>query len=146
MEQKTADHLIDLKKRIIDPYITFPSSNNKLTLNVESTDGSESFLLDINRAGSIKISRCTFQERYSVTIALIRLDLDESKPHQNPDGTVIKGPHIHIYKEGYGDRWAYLLREMSPCPFSNTSNLLTAFIEFCSYCNINSIPEIQGSL
>ena len=113
---------------------------------MQSADGSEAFLLDINRAGSIRISRCTFQERYNVTIALVRLDLDENKPHQNPDGIVIKGPHIHIYKEGYGDRWAYLLSEISPCPFSNTSDLLTSFTEFCNYCNIGSIPAIQGSL
>ena len=146
MEQKIADYLINLEKRIVNPYILFPFANNKLTLEVQSIDESESFLLDINRAGSIRISRCTFQERYRVTISLIRLDLDASKPHQNPDGIVIRGPHIHIYKEGYGDRGAYLLSEIDPCPFSNPSDLLTSFTEFCSYCNISSIPAIQGSL
>lgn len=146
MEQGTADYLISLEKRIVEPYASFPSSNEKITFNVQSLDGSEAFLLDINRAGSIRISRCTFQERYNITIALIRLDLDENKPHQNPDGAIINGPHIHIYREGYGDRWAYPINELDPCPFSNTSDLLTSFIEFCGYCNIGSIPDIQGSL
>ena len=146
MEQSTVNYLIKLNKRIVDSCISFPFSNDKLTINVQSIDGSETFLLDINRAGSIRISRCTFQERYNVTIPLVRLDLDESKPHQNPDGQVIKGPHIHIYKKGYGDRWAYLISDINPCPFSNTSDLLTSFIEFCSYCNISNIPAIQGSI
>ena len=83
MEQGTADYLISLEKRIVEPYASFPSSNEKITFNVQSLDGSEAFLLDINRAGSIRISRCTFQERYNITIALVRLDLDENKPHQN---------------------------------------------------------------
>lgn len=146
MEQITADYLIGLEKRIVEPYVSFPSSSEKNTLNIQSLDGSETFLLDINRAGSIRISRCTFQERYNITIALIRLDLDENKPHQNPDDAIIKGPHIHIYKEGYGDRWAYPITELNPCPFSDTSDLLTSFIEFCAYCNVSTIPDIQGSL
>lgn len=146
MEQSTADYLMQLEKRIVEPYISFPSSSSKLVLNVQSSDGNELFLLDINRAGCIRISRCTLQERYGTTISLLRLDLDESKPHRNPDGVIITGPHIHIYKEGFGDRWAYLLDEISPCPFSNISDLITTFTEFCSYCNIKDIPAIQGSL
>lgn len=146
MEQSTADYLISLEKRINDSYISLPLVNDKLTLNVQSIDGNETFLLDVNRAGSIRLSRCTFQERYSVTIILVRLDLDDGKSHQNPDGKVIRGPHIHIYKEGYGDRWAYLLSEIDSFSFSNTLDLLTSFTEFCSYCNISNIPAIQRSL
>ena len=28
-------------------------------------------------------------------------------PHTNPDDQIIGGTHLHIYKEGFDDRWAY---------------------------------------
>lgn len=145
MEQQIADYLIKLEKRITDQFIIFPSANSKLALNVQSVDGSEAFLLDINRSGMIKISRCTFQERYEVNIGLVRLDLDNNKPHRNPDDTVINGPHIHIYKEGYGTKWAYPITSLTECPFTLGADFITIFIEFCEYCNIKNIPNIQGS-
>ena len=144
MDQETADYLLKIEKRILNKSILFPLPNNKLTLNVKSLSGNEIFLLDINRAGIINISRCTFQERYNETI-LIRLDLDKNKLHKNPDNKIIKGPHLHIYQKDFGDRWAYSLSEMNPCPFSDISDLHTSFIEFCRYCNINNIPAIQMS-
>lgn len=145
MKQNIADYLIGLEKRIVDTYISFPTANNKLTMNVQACGENESFLLDINRVGKIKLSRCSFQERYNVTEGLVRLDLDETRKHANPDGTMVVGPHIHIYKEGYALRWAYALDTIDACPFTNISDLTTTFAEFCKYCNIKEIPAIQGS-
>ena len=146
MKQDFARYLMNLNKKIVEPHISFPTPNAKLTLNVESLDGSETFLLDINRSGRISISRCTFQERYGVVDILVRLDLDKYKQPQNPDGTIFMGPHIHIYREGYGDRWACLLSDFEAYRFSSSDDLLTSFTEFCDYCNIKTIPAIQGVL
>lgn len=32
--------------------------------------------------------------------------VDSQKQHFNPDGTKITGPHLHLYKEGYAEKWA----------------------------------------
>ena len=148
MEQSTADYLIGIEKKITEAIISFPQNNAKLSLDVKSVCDDEEFLLDINRTGIIQLSRCTFQERYNTTIGLIRLDLDKSKPHKNPDGEVIVGPHMHVYRKGYELRWAYLLQNLSmdSCLFKNTDNLVTAFLDFCNYCNIITVPSIQGSM
>ena len=145
MKQNTADYLMGIKKKIVEPSILIPATNEKTTLNVQSLDKSEMFQLDINRAGCIKISRCTMQERYGIITPLVRLDLDETKKHQNPDQSIVVGPHLHVYKEGYGDRWAYALSDLNCCPFTNITDLMITFMEFCKFCNIEEIPVMQGS-
>jgi len=144
MDQNTANFLMALEKKIVEVDIIFPSNNTMLSINAISLDDNERFLIDINRKGLIKLSRCSFQERFCTTEGLVRLDLDESKTHRNPDDQIIAGPHLHVYREGYGLRWAYALKDLSPCPFKVQSDLVSIFIEFCNYCNITTTPIIQG--
>ena len=61
--------------------------------------------------------------------------------HTNPDGKSLTGSHLHLYREGYGDRWAYPV----PAQFTNLANLLLTVDEFMKYCNIVEAPIIQGS-
>ncbi|WPX08072.1 DUF6978 family protein [Anaerocellum danielii] len=141
IEQALADYLIRTEKIILEKKINFPIVNTSLTLNVICVDNnSEKILIDINRKGTLKLTRCTYHKRYQTNITLIRLDID-TKPHRNPDGTKVGPTHIHIYKEGYGDKWAYPLDEFD-C-FSNTDDLVQAFIDFCKFCNIKEIPIVQ---
>lgn len=37
-------------------------------------------------------------------IPLVRID--NAAQHLNPDGTIIRGPHLHWFKEGHGVAWA----------------------------------------
>lgn len=140
--QETADNLIKMEKYIMDSQIIFPKAADFVKLDVVSSDGKEKFLLDINRKGTLKLTRCTYQKRYMTNIHLVRLDID-TKPHRNPDGTVISPSHIHIYKEGWGIKWAYPLDEFKEITFTNLSNLTHTFLEFCKFCNITKIPSIQ---
>ncbi|KJU85379.1 prophage protein [Candidatus Magnetobacterium bavaricum] len=39
-------------------------------------------------------------------IILLRLCFG-GHPHRNPDDTEISSPHLHRYREGYADKWAY---------------------------------------
>jgi hypothetical protein len=98
-------------------------------------------MLDVTR-GQIKLTKATFQNRVRAVIILIRLDL-AGPPHRNPDGVEIPCPHLHIYREGYGDKWAI------PAPlaiYSNTLDLFSTFETFMQECNITGPPRIQKGL
>lgn len=142
INQELADYLIREEKSIIERSITFPFKNENLILNVVCNNNNmEKLLIDINRKGTFKLTRCTYQNRYQLSIPLVRLDID-TKPHRNPDNTIVSPTHIHIYREGFMDRWAYPLDEFDV--FRNTNDLIQTFLDFCEYCNIKCIPIIQG--
>ena len=77
-----------------------------------------------------------------MTDILFRLDID-GPPHENPDGTDVPCPHLHVYREGYADKWAF---PIIPAQFSDTTDLHRSFIEFLHLCKVHDLPEIQGSL
>ncbi|MCL2137758.1 MAG: hypothetical protein FWH40_09660 [Coriobacteriia bacterium] len=145
LSQSEADYLINMDKELNESVI-IPMQGNKASYNAMSLSGREKFLLDINRTGVIKLTRCFFQERYQSNDILVRLDLDKSKPHKNPDDKIIIGPHIHIYREGYGISYAYLLSDLVGYHFTDIDNLLQTIVEFCEYCHIETHGNIQGSL
>ena len=142
LEQARADELIAMAKRLVDTsQIRFPGAGDFLQLDVKSDDGRESFIFDVNRKGRLKLSKCTYQERYAVVEILIRLDID-GPPHQNPDGAELPCPHIHIFREGAGTKWSYPL----PPEFTDTSDLVKTLREFLRYCNVSEVPPIQKSI
>ncbi len=71
-------------------------------------------------------------------IILARLDLG-GPPHRNPDGQEILCPHLHLHREGYGDKWAYPL----PVDFTNPNDAWLILNEFMDYCNIVDKPDIR---
>ena len=93
--------------------------------------------------------------RYRGIIILVRLDID-GHPHTNPEvndvpllylvpynGQTIQCPHLHLYVEGYMDKWAI------PAPaneFLNTKDLYQTLEDFFRYCNIIEPPIIQRGL
>jgi len=75
-------------------------------------------------------------------VVLVRLDFG-GHPHRNPDGEEILSPHLHIYKEGYGDKWAI------PVPtdrFPNMDDLWKTLEDFMRFCNITEPPFIEKGL
>lgn len=135
--QSEAEYLLKILKKLVDKQtITFPQSGEYKGLDVISVERKEKFIIDINRAGRINISKCTYQKRYQKEAILLRLDIN-GPPHTNPDGETFVCPHLHIYKEGYGDRWAYQL----PSDFSN-SDLINKLIEFLEYCKITNVGDL----
>ena len=72
----------------------------------------------------------------------MRLDL-AGPPHRNPDGQEIACPHLHIYRQGYGDTWAYAaLADRYP----DTQVLSSTLAAFMQHCNITDPPDIQKGL
>jgi len=140
LTQAEADALMAMVKRLVNKAtIQFPLLGDMLQLDVISDDGRESFIIDINRKGKVKATKCTYQERYRVIEILVRLDVD-GPPHDNPDGTTIPCPHLHIYREGFADKWAI---PVPPKQFADTADLVKTLREFLDYCNLREVPAIQ---
>src|SRR5690242_11611333 len=106
LTQDEADTLLALEKHRADTNTYFyPGPGTSLIIPLISADRREPFLLDINRK-YIYIHRATYMNRVRTIIILARLDI-EGPPHQNPDGIDIPTPHLHLYREGFHDKWAF---------------------------------------
>jgi hypothetical protein len=141
LSQIEADRLIGLEKMRVDTKIwLFPKPGDIVHVPLSSTDKKESFILDVRR-GRIAL-KATYQERAFVVVPLIRVDIG-GPPHRNPDDVEVPSPHIHIYREGYGDKWAH------PLPageFRDPSDLWETLLDFMAYCKIVDTPDFQKSL
>src|ERR1035441_5894404 len=103
--QSEADSLMAMEKLFVDENDwTFPAAGGRIGLALTSLDKRENFMLDVTRA-QIKLTKATYQNRVRQAIVLMRLDLD-GPPHRNPDEAEIPCPHLHIYREGFGDKGA----------------------------------------
>jgi hypothetical protein len=140
--QGEADALIAMEKHRIDnKEWSFPGPGEAFAIPLTSGDKRENFLLDVTR-GRIKLTKATYQNRVRQALILMRLDLD-GPPHRNPDDEEIPCPHLHIYREGYGDKWA------QPAPhtiYPNPADLFSTFEAFMRHCNITTPPIIQRGL
>jgi hypothetical protein len=141
--QAEADALIVMAKRCADErqQWLFPAPGDRIAIALTSIDRRENFMLDVTR-GQIKLTKATYQNRARAAIILMRLDLD-GPPHRNPDGEEIPCPHLHVYREGFGDKWAF------PAPaerYTNTLDLFLTCYAFMQHCNITEQPNIQRGL
>jgi len=140
--QSEAEALIAMEKhRASDDRYSFPLGGRSVSIPLQSVDKREQFLLDISR-GLIDLGRGKYQNRARQVVVLVRLDFGGS-PHRNPDGEEIGSPHLHIYREGFGDKWAI------PLPadrFPRTANMRGTLDDFMQFCNITLPPNIESGL
>ena len=142
LTQSEADALLAIPKRLRGSgVVRFPRPGRGERFDLESLDGRERFHLDISR-GRIKLSKRTHQTRARHTVILARLDL-EGPPHRNPDGTEVGGNHLHIYRQGYADKWAY---EPPSGSFSDLTDLWLTLMDFLDYCAIQTPVDGQQEL
>lgn len=97
--------------------------------------------MDVSRS-QINLAKVTHQNRARQIVVLMRLDIGGA-PHRNPDGEEIPCPHLHIYREGFGDKWAVLAPEAH---YSNLDDLYRTLEDFMPHCNIVEPPKIQPGL
>jgi hypothetical protein len=103
LTQEGADQLIAMEKvRGDDQQLYFPASGDSICAPLTSLDQRDVFLLDVRRE-RINLSKATYQNRSRKVVVLVRLDI-EGNPHRNPDGAEIPTPHLHVFREGYGDK------------------------------------------
>lgn len=142
LTQSEAHMLIAMEKHRADKQRrAFPMAGQSLIAPLQSVDGREQFFLDISR-GRIDLRRGKYQNRARQVIVLVRLDFG-GPPHRNPDDEEIPCPHLHVYREGYGDKWAM------PIPvdqFPKLDDLWATLEDFMTYCNITQPPYIERGL
>lgn len=142
ISQDEADELIRMDKQYTgEPQRDYPGPGGKLQMECESVDGGERFYLDVYR-GRIALKKATHNMRVRTAIPLLRLDLNAS-PHRNPDGERVGRTHLHVYREGYGDAWAY---EVPDDAFGDLDDLLRTLNDFMRYSNITQQPAINPHL
>ena len=95
-----------------------------------SEDGRDEFILDV-ATSSIKLSKITLQNRARTTAILARLDID-GPSHRNPDDFEIPCPHIHLFREGFNDKWAFTVPSAHFSDLSDRVKTLEDFLRFCS--------------
>lgn len=141
LTQAEADALLATAKRRTDETVwRLPGHRGKIAVPLEDFTGREAFILDISRGG-ISLERRTFQTRARHTVILARLDF--GSPHRNPDDEEIGVPHLHLYREGYGDKWA------QPVPASHFPNIgdpWRTLQDFMTFCHVVERPDIQRDL
>jgi hypothetical protein len=139
--QAEADALLAMKKVEQHPkQHRYPNPGGKLQIDLIEENGKELFKLDISR-GRVDLSKSTYQTRGRQTIILARLDW--GAPHRNPDGEEVGVPHLHLYREGFGDKWAFPL---PPEHFPNPTNPWSQLDDFIRMCNITRTLLIKREL
>ena len=140
--QTEADALIAMEKVKVDNNeYEYPSLGGRITVPIASRNKRENFLLDISRM-KIDLLKGSYQNRAFQIIVLVRLDFG-GQPHRNPDGQEIHSPHIHVYREGYGDKWAFTVPRNI---FVNMNDLWQTLQDFMKYCKIVEQPNIVKGL
>ncbi len=142
LTQPEADALLAMPKvRENDTIHLFPVGGSGLIVPLMAQDRTENFLLDISR-GRIDLQKAKYQNRGRQIVVLARLDL-HGAPHRNPDEVEVPCPHLHIYREGYGDKWA------TPAPVSSfpaPHDLWQSLQDFMAFCHIVQPPHIDRGL
>ena len=142
LTQAEADALIAMEKhREDDQAWDYPAFGGSISIPLVSADKRESFMLDVSRGG-IDLLKGTYQNRARQVLVLLRLDLGGG-PHRNPDGEELRCPHLHVYREGYGDKCAIPLPQSA---FPHLSDLFQTLEDFMRYCNITRPPMIERVL
>jgi hypothetical protein len=142
LTQQEADALIALEKRRIDDRTwDYPGTGGSITVPLISTDEREEFLLDIRR-NRIDLLKGTYQTRARHVIVLVRLDFG-ARPHRNPDGEEIGSPHLHVFREQFGDKWAFA---PPPDRFQDLNDPWRVLSDFMNYCAIVDQPDIRKGL
>ena len=55
----------------------------------------------------------------------------------------IGSPHLHLYREGFGDKWAF---PVPPKHFSNLADPWLTLEDFMRFCNVTEPPFIRRGL
>lgn len=150
----TIKKYINELKEFEKEHIYLPKIFEKKSYEATGLMTREKYYIDINRKSyTLNRKKLSAQNRVISDTILLRLDID-SKPHENPDGTLVGTKHIHVYQEYFGMSFAYELDDpklhqmFSSFDFNrlNSSDLVDLFISFCDLCNIKEPEQISDSL
>jgi len=119
-----------------------PTENETLSCILD-TSTKEIFQLNISRKNTLELVRKSKVQGSYYKEPLVRVEVD-APPHTNPDLEIVGRNHIHIYREGYGMRWAYPLESFHHVYFKQPFEFVVLFDDFCQYFHITSDSHLQG--
>ena len=120
--------LKEFKER--DPLIL----NDRWSREITAPVTGDNFMLDFYR-GRIEFKKFSLNKRYRKTVVLVRYCSHGS--HTNPDDTRFDGPHLHLYREGYDDKYAVDVVTIGATSSSSVAEVLEKFL---AYCKIKPVP------
>jgi hypothetical protein len=142
LSQAEAEILMVMEKhRADEEHYDFPGTGGNLIIELVSADRRERFFLDVSR-GRIDLAKGKYQERARMVSVLARLDFGGA-PHRNPDDEEIACPHLHLYREGFGDKWAFPLPKEN---FGAPADRWRTYQDFLRLCNITQPPHVERGL
>lgn len=146
--------LIECKKLVDGTKIdyTAPAPGKKISIQLYAPDiPKDRFFLDVSegaRSSAISLSilpgRKTSLQTRDSSLPLVRVDIGEHLAHTNPDGTVLKGSHVHIAHTRYGACVAYpLASEAGIMVAGADTSIIGVFESFRAFCNIDPNLTLQ---
>ena len=129
LTQSEANALIAMRKfHVEERDWHYPGPGDSLSIPLQSRDRSERFKLDLYQ-GFVSLSKRTYQTRGRQVIVFVRLDLG-GRPHRNPDGRLVPYPHLHLFREGCGDKFAIPVPSSDFSDLDNNGTTLREFMEY----------------
>lgn len=105
LTQAKADELIALAKEAVrKDVLTWLQNKSEEEFLIATTDKDLQFILSFKRNPFEVKAHLRTRDRH---ISLARID--NAAQHVNPDGKILRGAHIHWYREGDGLAWAELI-------------------------------------
>lgn len=145
LTQAEADRLIDVEKRfLVERPVVLPAPGKWWYGDLISVDRREEFRLGIfrGRLGHARYTAILISHSQSNAV-LVRLDVGVLGVHPNPDGTRVAGSHLHLYREGYDDKFAY---PIVGYPFSDPDDIVKGINDFFLFCKVVAPPPIWPRL
>jgi hypothetical protein len=149
LSQSEADGLLRTPKLFKDDIVLeMPQTETGLFEHIlVSQNKKEEFILNYGRYGrdSLKLK---YQTRAREVVVLARLDIS-GRPHRNPptevypEGEFIDGPHLHLYREGFDDKFAFSLAQIEGLIINDFNNGIEVLESFLRFCAVDNIPHIQ---
>lgn len=130
-----------------------PGANLRIPL-LSPSFPEERFSLDIHEGKrnssvilEIEVARKTTVQTRKASLPLVRVDIDDESEHTNPDGTIIRGSHVHLASSEYADRFAFPLEsEIGKTIVGSTSYIPEIFESFKLFCHIQNDLTINWNL
>lgn len=153
LDQSEADRLLAMPK-VFAAEVAVVDFPNVQAFEVEyplsGVGNREQFSLDLER-GNRKRARLKFQTRSRKIYIIARVDI-EGRPHRNPVDAIhrpnerLTGTHIHLYREGFADRVAYLPEDLPKLVAPADNNDVSWLVAFLRFCNVVELPQIQEGI
>ena len=142
LTQQEGDALLQMEKiNVGAAEIDLPDLGGSIELKFSGNEGHEEFIINFAKH-SINLLKRNHHLRGRKVIGIARLDLF-GPPHRNPDGAEIGPEHIHLYREGFGLKWAY---DIPANDFTNLQDTHQTLEDFMRYCHVTQPPLLKRSL